>query len=975
MIMFNFQIKPKNFMKKILSKIILMFFVVTSFNVNSYAQNITISGTVVDQTNTPIPGAGVAVKGKNIGASTDSDGKFNFSTTEKLPLTLVVTYIGYTSQEKVITDNTTGLVFRLESSTVLGQEVVVSASRTPERILESPVSIERMNISAIREAAAPSFYDAIQNIKGVEMSTQSLTFKSYNTRGFNANGNTRFNQLIDGMDNQAPGLNFSVGNIVGITELDVENVELLPGASSALYGAGGINGTLLMTSKDPFKYSGASFQYKTGLNHVNDNNVSAQPFNQVDARLAKSWNNKFGVKFAFSFLQAKDWYGTNYSNFDRSTNTPKSGTRASDPGYDGVNVYGDEVNSSILGVSKSVLNAFATSPTGAPAYAAFGNFISNGLTYNQIVSTINGNAAYAALRPALPYLGVQYSLAKNTTSNQTVSRTGYNEIDLVDYDTKSLKMSAGLYYNITDKIQLIGQANWGTGTTVYTGSDRYSLRNFNIGLYKLELKSDDFSVKAYTTQERSGDSYVSSILGSYVNEMTSGSATTWFPTYSIAYSTAKSQGATEEMAHAAARAQADANRALPGSASFNDKANKIKNTYISDSDFAKGIYGAKFKDKSNLYHVEGLYNLSKVFNNAVDFQVGASYRNFDLNSDGTLFADRNSEIDINEHAFFGQMGKAFGPLKLTVAGRFDKSKNFEGRFTPRVTGVLKVAKNSNIRASFQTGFRNPTTQNQYIDLSVGGGSQRLIGGLSSSIASNNLNTNKGFTEASYRSYMASVIASPTGTGNNALLQAYTFDSRGIRPESVVAYELGFKTLIGSRFLLDIYGYANEYKDFISSVNVYQLRGTSFVKFGVPVNVTDKVKSYGGALGMDYLINNYSITGNVSINKIGDLPNNYINDFNTPTVRYNLGFSNREVVKNIGYNVAYRWQDKFTWNSSFAGGEVPAFGTIDAQVNFKVPSINSMIKVGGSNILNKYYYTSYGNPEAGAMYYVSLAFNP
>ena len=55
--------------------------------------------------------------------------------------------------------------------------------------------------------------------------------------------------------------------------------------------------------------------------------------------------------------------------------------------------------------------------------------------------------------------------------------------------------------------------------------------------------------------------------------------------------------------------------------------------------------------------------------------------------------------------------------------------------------------------------------------------------------------------------------------------------------------------------------------------------------------------------------------------------------------------------------------------------MPAFGTVDAQVNLKIPSIKSVIKVGGSNILNKYYFTSYGNPEAGAMYYVSLAFNP
>lgn len=963
-------------MNKIFTKTVFMLFVLIATGLAAHAQSIIVSGTVTDKlTKEVMPGVSVTLKGKTIGASTDNAGRFSFSTTEKGPLTLVVSFLGYANIERAMTLKTTDLAFELESVTILGQEVVVSASRTPERILESPVSIERMGVAQIKEIAAPSFYDAIQNIKGVEMSTQSLTFRSYNTRGFNANGNTRFNQLIDGMDNQAPGLNFSVGNIVGITELDVDNVELLPGASSALYGAGGISGTLLMTSKDPFKYQGASFQYKTGVNHVNDQNGSSQPYNQLDVRLAKSWNNKFGAKFAFSFLQAKDWYGTNYSNFDRISNNPKSGNRQSDPGYDGVNVYGDEVNSSILGVSKAVVGAFAASPTGGPAYAAFNGLIGAGLNYNQILATVNGNPAYAALRPALPYLGVMYSLNKNTTSNQTVSRTGYNEMDLVDYNTQSLKMSGGLYYNLSNTVQLIAQANWGTGTSVYTGSDRYSLRNFNIGLYKLELKGEDFYVRAYTTQERSGDSYISSILGSYVNELTSGSKAAWFPTYSIAYSAAKSQGASEEAAHAAARAQADANRAVPGTASFISKADQIKNTYISDSDFSKGIYGAKFNDKSNLYHYEGMYNFSRLLNNAFEFQVGASTRNYDLNSAGTIFADKNGPIDIRESAVFGQLAKKFGAFKLSVAGRYDKSKNFEGRVTPRVTGVWSVAPNSNIRASFQTGFRNPTTQNQYIDLSVGGGSQRLIGGLPEFLDRYQLHTNKGYTENSYRAYVASVIASPTGTGNPALLKQYTFDARGVRPESVVAYELGYKTLIKSRFLLDVYGFMNEYKDFITGINVYQNQGADFVKFGVPVNASTKVKSYGGALGMDYILGKYNLSGNVSYNKIGNLPADYVNDFNTPEFRYNLGFSNREIFKNVGYNINYRWQGDFRWNSSFAGGEVPAFGTIDAQVNLKVPSINSVFKLGGSNILNKYYITSYGNPEVGAMYYVSFAFNP
>ncbi|RZJ52313.1 MAG: TonB-dependent receptor, partial [Flavobacterium sp.] len=332
-------------MSRNFTQILYVLFFVFAINIAAKAQNITVSGTVKDkESKQGLAGVSVTIKGQTGGTASSGDGSFSFSTSAKVPFTLVASYVGYGTVERQVTGNTAGINIELEAAVVLGGDVVVSASRTPERILESPVSIERMSAASIREIAAPSFYDALNNMKGVESSMQSLTFKSINTRGFNSNGNTRFNQYIDGMDNQAPGLNFSVGNIVGITELDVDNVELLPGASSALYGAGGINGTLLMTSKDPFKYQGASFQYKTGINHVNDDNSSVQPFNQLDVRLAKSWNNKFGVKAAFSFLQAKDWMGTNYSNFDRNARTFKSGDRNSDNNYDGINVYGDEVS-------------------------------------------------------------------------------------------------------------------------------------------------------------------------------------------------------------------------------------------------------------------------------------------------------------------------------------------------------------------------------------------------------------------------------------------------------------------------------------------------------------------------------------------------------------------------------------------------------------------------------------------------------
>ncbi|MGY4385401.1 outer membrane receptor protein involved in Fe transport [Pedobacter sp. UYP24] len=965
-------------MSKTFTKAVFTLLILCVTVVFAQAQSVTISGLVIDKaTNEPMPGVGITIKGKTSGTATNNNGRYSFTTTEKAPFTIVVTYVGYTSIEKEISMSTGNLDFQLESAAILGQEVVVSASRTPERILESPVSVERMGQSVLRELPTPSFYDALTNMKGVEVSAQSLTFKSVNTRGFNSNGNTRFNQYVDGMDNQAPGLNFSVGNIIGVNDLDLDNVELLPGASSALYGAGGINGTMLMSSKSPFAYQGPSFQFKTGINHVNDNNTGNQEYKQLDVRLAKAWNNRFALKGTFSFLQAKDWQADNYSNFDRASRTFKAGDRASDPAYDGINVYGDESGQNM----RSVVSQSIEPAVRAGILAASGGLfnpktvldnVPAGASYAQYLGFINANVP-AALRPAVSgkYLPFYFGLANpGVLPNQTVTRTGYNESALVDYNTQSLKASGSAHYKLSSTVEAIAQANWGTGTSVYTGSDRYSLRNFSIGQYKLELKGEDFFLRGYTTQERSGDSYISSILGSFINEAGKKS-TDWYPQYIGTYIGSKlaNPAITDAQAHAAARATADQGRLIPGTPQFEAAKSNLTNSTI-----ASGV-GAKFNDKTNLYHYEGMYNFSNVLNNVVELQVGSSYRIYQLRSGGTIFDDLNGQIDIKEYGAFAQLGKKLldDKLKLTVAGRYDKNSNFEGRFTPRVTGVFTVAPNNNIRVSYQTGYRNPTTQNQYIDLSVAGGLQRLIGGLPGSLNKYGLlTTNKGYTDVSYRAFLGSVAA---GAPNPTLLQAYNFDPNGVTPESVQAYELGYKGLLGSKLLIDAYGYYNKYKNFITAVDVYQQNGTAFSKFGVPVNAKGEVTSYGAALGLDYLIGGFNVSGNVSYNEIGNLPTSYINDFNTPTIRYNLGLGNKEIIKNVGFNVAYRWQDAFYWNSSFASGDVPAFGTFDAQVNLKIPSVKTMIKLGGSNILNKYYFTSYGNPSVGALYYVGLTFNP
>jgi iron complex outermembrane receptor protein len=103
----------------------------------------------------------------------------------------------------------------------------------------------------------------------------------------------------------------------------------------------------------------------------------------------------------------------------------------------------------------------------------------------------------------------------------------------------------------------------------------------------------------------------------------------------------------------------------------------------------------------------------------------------------------------------------------------------------------------------------------------------------------------------------------------------------------------------------------------------------------------------------------------------------MSEFNTPEHKTNISFSNRKVTKDLGFNVTWRWQSEFLWQSSFtipANGMVPSYYTLDAQVSYRLSGIKSVLKIGGSNLLNKKYIQSLGGPNIGAMYYVSLTYD-
>ena len=984
-------------MKHHLSKIMLGVFLFCISVTFVQAQTI-VSGQITDaKSGEGLVGVNIVIKGKVIGTVTDFEGNFSLSTNTPPPFTLVISSVGFTAQELEVTGNQSGISIQLEEQTFVGKELVVSASRVEESVLESPVTVEKMDVLAIQQAPSASFYDNIKNLKGVDVSTQSLTFTSVTTRGFNSNGNVRVNQLIDGIDNSAPGLNFPAGNVVGISELDLESVELLPGASSALYGSGGTNGSLLMRSKSPFEYQGLSAYVKLGMNHFGSpvETQDPEPYYDLGFRYAKAFNDKFAFKVNVSYLAAQDWQANDFRdqsggaatidnpsffNSDRNSNP--------NPAYQGINVYGDEVSQDIGNIADIL---------------------------------VAGGQLPAAARPLIP--------------NTIVSRTGYLDSELVDYDTKSLKLNASLHYRLSESVELLGQVNYGFGTTVYTANSRNSLRNFSLTQAKIEARGSNFFLRAWTTQERSGDSFDAVNLG--VNLLNSWKThEQWFGEYVGAFANARGLGASEAQAHIAARQFAEIGRFEPGTPEFENEADRLRQVPISDG-------GALFTDKSNLYTFEGMYNFSDVINFA-EIMVGGNYRIYELKSEGTLFDDANEPngtITINEFGFFVQASKKFfdDRLKILASTRYDKNENFEGRFTPRGAIVYSAGANRehNLRFSVQTAFRFPTTQNQFIRLPIPGRGT-LIGGLPR--FTDSFSQNPGFTQSTLEAFGAGLGATTSDPNTITAAQAIVtqlvqagqipndpnaiaaaiqqtvfgigvqtnigllepFEIQEFKPERVLTYELGYKTLIANKLYLDIYGYYSIFKDFLlgnaglrqsitpidlsNPTSVETLTGineilfptdVTDVSYSFPVNSDGDIKSFGFGIGLEYsLPKGFKLGGNFyfdDLDSVDEIIDAQI-QFNTPKLRYNVSLGNREIVENLGFNLTWRWQDSYIWESAFGTGNIPAYHTFDFQVNYKLKSLKSTLKLGGQNMFNNYYNTSFGNPQIGGLYYISWTFD-
>lgn len=957
----------------------------------SVAQTI-IQGVVTDaQTKAPLVGVTVQVRGTGNGAITNAQGRFQLDSRQQLPLVLQVSFVGFARQEVTVSvANQSNINVALVEQAFLADEVVVAASRVEESITKAAVTVERLGARQFQNSPAANPFDALQNIKGVDLLTQSLTFKSVNIRGFGANNNNRFVQLTDGMDNRSPGLGFGFGNVAGISDLDIESIEVIPGASSALYGPDALQGIMLTTSKNPFTYQGLSAQVKLGANNFGKENFGPKGYYDVAIRYAKQLNDKFAFKVNFQRLQGTDFIADDYndrSHFQRGNNqrSPFWATDAARGGvatgiayqlnsnpntnleYDGVNVYGDDFNAG-----------------GAIDFPA--NFSTTAL------------------------------------AGRRVTRTGYTELDVLgnNGNVYNNRANVSLHYKITPAIEASVGWYYGNGNLIRTAGFREYFPDYRRNQFRAEIKGSDFFVRAYTTRQNAEGWNIGQAATAINNAWKPlGTATTgWAGDFATAFA---ANGGNIE----AARQTANANRYQPGTSQFNNVRDLLTNAYSNQRVASLGRNGLRFKDNTTMNHVEGMYNLTKHLKVA-EVIVGGSVRRYNLNTGGTAVALNivrdgtrldTSEYTINEYGAYIQVAKEFRlgtlgnsqaiTLKPTVAVRYDKNQYFKGGFTPRASGVLSIGPH-NFRGSWQSAFRNPSPGQLFAVPPAGAGGE--VGGSSLAAERAGLTTNPAYLSNDVNDF----VANPQRITADQLA-ARAYDPTRFTTEKIRTWEVGYKTLVNNKLFVDAFLFQSRYTDFIAAQSFLQLltpgpvtglsNSANYRTLQVNFNNFNEIFVNGWGLGGEYVLGGgYNISGNfahqvgtitlrdaqgvIRKNRAGeDVVKRKMSDpdvaqlgrnfFISPENRYNISLGNPRVNGgNLGFNVTYRWTDKMWVEQGTTAGDVflPSWSSLDAQVSYKLTAAKTIVKLGGSNLLNQYYSQGYGLAQIGGLYYISLTFD-
>ena len=957
------------------------------FGVVSFAQT-TVTGTVNDDSGMPLPGANIIVVGTSSGAISDFDGKFTLSVSQAPPFTIQASSVGFTSVTEEVSANNQNITFTLVEGSLL-DEVVVSASRVPQRIFESPVTVEKYSIRQIQRTPSSDYFEGLQNIKGVQMNQTGLVFSQVNTRGFGTAYNEGFVTLVDGMNTQAPVFGFAVGNLIGINELDVQSVELLPGSASALYGMDAYKGIMSINSKSAFDHEGITAYYRTGATQQMDG--SQGEFNDFGVRLATKLGDKWAVKATISAKEGTEWAATDTRHKRECSNCGEGsiveGYDPNAPDYDAVNEYGQQRFS-----SPQIWDALID-------YAS------------------SLNPAYEAQLTPLSGLSPNYF-------DEIVS-TGYTELELFGNEAKNVKGNASIYYRPNENSEFEFSSLVGTGEApLPAGNARYNIKDFVVQMHKLEYNSGGFNARAYFTKEDAGDTTQSAALGTSVaNQQAGGIEDGWGQTYLLNYLGVLSQGdlvgllgqigtqigtaaalgqdtnaltlnelfgGSTTAAHVIARGAANANMIPAGTPEFDQAiANATTGALLTTN---TGFLGARIQDVSEVYTFEANYDFEDKWDFA-NLIVGGLYRGFNLDTEGTLYTDYFDPITWNEYGVYAQIQKDLmnDDLSLTASMRYDKQSVMEdANVTPRIGLLYKLNDNSNIRVSAQVGYRNPTNQDKFIGVynfeeTLLGTTPENIDRFGSDPLRAQLLENDGIAQFTGADVFANALNKSIWDNQG---EATSENVDYVEAEKVVSYDIGYR-YNSKDFTLDLNAYYSQYENYIGTNSVYvpfltdldtgssltpqeAMDNGNYHQFGLDANLSVPFDTYGVSVEAIKRFNSmYSMNLIYEYNNLDyDAPAN--SDFelswNTPEHRLKLGFT-ANLAENTSFSANARYNSEYYYESSFIDATIRENTVLDAKFMFAVPAMdNIQFELGGNNIAGRSYVSIPGSGQIGSLYY-------
>lgn len=850
-------------------------------------------------------------------------------------------------------------VTRIEESGVKAVTIKTSS------LIEHQSSIEKISSKDIRNATTFNYYELVGKQRGMSLYHSGILAASPSGLGYGRIGNPRILQIDNGVNYQLPGFNYSIGNLSGTSELDIESIEVMPMGVSSLYGPGSSNGLVKINSKDPFNYPGLSAQAKIGANTVQTiSGTELTPIYKFDIRFAKPFlmnqeqTRGLGIKASFSYVETSDWQPQGADNTNLTGNQDQSIDL--DPGYDGANVFGDEY------------------------------------------------------RYILPF-GV-------AGSDEIITRTGYHESYLLDYTARSMLFNFGLYWKISKNITASLEIKPSEATTVFSGTSRVELPNMSTDKVKFSLQSNVVNLSYYELSRKVGNSFDTKLLGRNLNLIAKGS-TSWLQDYTAAYGGGIANVPSQD--HAAARAYADGvglnifGSSSPWLSPTNPNFSGIVDQLINNQ--IQGLVNfpvqSEFQGSSRIENFDLQFDFTKYIK-FVNLKLGYLKRIVTIeNINQSIVALNQSEVETVETGGFIQASKRLFNDKLNLTGviRWDNYTNFETQHSSMAAASYNINNKFYFRASYGEGFRNPSIMEQFIFKDVGptlgfltkstlrGGSTDFV------FAVDNNNGSQRIPIIGNTLFMKNVIAFEKAVNRSVengipsnqakidhlgilgagILQAG--DLQLLKAEQSKTFEVGVKAKLTTDLYLDVSYVQNQMDNLIGQTGL--ARPLSVIPplldtLGIVDLIRDDrtrqviyyyqnarftIKAHNILLGLDYYLSNgFIFRGNGRYSTVKFNKDDIVNAaFNSPKYSANFSIENNGFTPNAGFGIDFHWQDSFQWNSQLAHGKVPSYFNVDAQINYFLERFDAKLKLGASNLFQQKYIDNVGGPTIGSVYYISI----